>query len=214
MMKGKHGFVGPWVMLLCIAFLPFGCGASKASKQKAEMIEVHRPVVVEKTGQDDRPEWTTKESYIEKDGDLIYMGGIMGGADYALTLRLAKSEATKNLLESIQIKARSEFSNAIHGQNRSEVDLGRYVTDAVAWTVDNLKIGGIRQKEFYYEQIFDPVNQSFKYNAWVQIEISKPDYLKAKIAATEKLLDKAARQKDEEAKVKALELLERLRQEA
>ena len=213
MMEKRNGLVLT-TLVLGVIFLPFGCASSKMAKEKEAIIEVHKPVIVEKTGQDNRPEWTTKETYIEKDGDLIYTGGIFGGADYALTLRLAKSEATKNLLESIQIKARSEFSSAIHGQNRSDTDLGRYVTDAVAWTVDNLKIGGMRQREIYYEQIFDPISQSFKYNAWVQLQISKPDYLKAKTAATEKLLDKAVREKDQEAKQKAMELFEKLRQEA
>ena len=213
MMEKRNG-LGLTALVLAVVFLPFGCASSKMANQKEALVEVHKPVIVEKTGQDNRPEWTTKETYIEKDGDLIYTGGIIGGADYALTLRLAKSEATKNLLESIQIKARAEFSNAIHGQNRSDTDLGRYVTDAVAWTVDNLKIGGMRQREIYYEQIFDPVSQSFKYNAWVQLQISRSDYLKAKTAATEKLLDKAVREKDQEAKENALKLLEKLRQEA
>ena len=203
-----------WALALGVITLTFGCASSKIAEQKEALIEVHKPVIVEKTGQDNRPEWTTKETYIEKDGELIYTGGIIGGADYALTLRLAKSEATKNLLESIQIKARAEFSSAIHGQNRADTDLGRYVTDAVAWTVDNLKIGGMRQREIYYEQIFDPISQSFKYNAWVQLQISRSDYLKAKTAATEKLLDKAIREKDQEAKEDALKLLEKLRQEA
>ena len=135
-------------------------------------------------------------------------------ADYALSLRLAKSEAMKNLLETIQIKARAKFSSAIHSQNRSGTDLDRYVADAVAWTVDNLKIGGMGEREIYYEQIFDPVSQSFKYNAWVQLQISRPDYFKAKITATEKLLDKAVQKKDQEAKEKAMELLGKLRQEA
>jgi len=210
----KRNGLGFTALVLSVVFLPLGCASSKMAKQKEAIIEVYKPVIVEKTGQDTRPEWTTKETYIEKDGDLVYTGGIIGGADYALTLRLAKSEATKNLLESIQIKVRAEFSSAIHGQNRTDSDLGRYVTDAVAWTVDNLKIGGMRQREIYYEQIFDPISQSFKYNAWVQLQISKPDYLKAKIAATEKLLDKAVREKDQEAKENALKLLDKLRQEA
>ncbi len=212
-MKKEHNFI-LWALVYCILFLPFGCGAGKVSKQKAQMIEVHRPVVVEKTGQDDRPDWTTKQAFMERDGNLVYTGGIMGGADYALTLRLARSEATKNLLESIQIKARGEFSSVIHGQNRTENDLGRYVTDAVAWTVDNIKISGIRQNEMYYEKVLDPISHSFKYNAWVQITISKSDYVKAKTDAAQKLLEKAIREKDEEARQKALELIEKLRQEA
>ena len=138
----------------------------------------------------------------------------MGGADYTLTLRLARAEATKNLLESIQIKARSEFSSAMQGNNRNQSDIGRYVTDTVAWTVDNIKVRGIRQREIYYEQIFDPASQGFKYNAWVQLEISKADYAKAKVNAAQKLLDKSIREKDEEAKKKGFEVLEKLRQEA
>ena len=202
-----------FLLAFCSYFLPLGCAASKVAQQKENLIEVQRPVLVVKTGQDNRPEWTTKETFIEQDGNFIYTGGIMGGADYALTLRLAKGEANKNLLESVQIKARAEFSSAIHGQNRNENDLGRYVTDAVAWTVDNIKIGGIHQREIYYEQIFDPGNQSFKYNAWVQLEISQADYLKAKRNAAEKLLDKATREKNDEAKQKTKKLLRELRKE-
>jgi hypothetical protein len=213
LMRKRYGF-GLTALVLSVAFVAFGCAPSKMAKQKEALIEVHKPVIVEKTGQDNRPEWTTKETFSEQDGNHIYTGGVIGGADYTLTLRLAKSEATKNLLESIQIKARAEFSSAIHGQNRADNDLGRYVTDAVAWTVDNLKIGGITQKKIYYEKTFDPADQAFKYNAWVQLQISKSDYLRAKTAATEKLLDKAIREKDQEAKEKALELLEKLRQEA
>jgi hypothetical protein len=53
-----------------------------------------------------------------------------------------------------------------------------------------------------------------EYNVWVRLEISRADYVKAKTEAAQKLLDKAIREKDQEAKEKALELLERLRQEA
>ena len=122
--------------------------------------------------------------------------------------------APRRFQSSIQIKARAEFSSAIHGQNKSDHDLGRYVTDAVAWTVDNIRVSGIRQRKIHYEQVFDPASQSFKYNSWVQLEISKADYLKAKVDAAEKLLDKAIRKQNEEAKKKALELLEKLKQAA
>jgi predicted RNA-binding protein len=44
--------------------------------------------------------------------------------------------------------------------------------------------------------------------------MSKADYVKAKIDAAEKLVDKALREKDERAKERVLELLERLKQDA
>ena len=201
-------------LAFCISIMIFGCGTSKIAKQKAATIELHKPVIVEKTGKDKRPDWTSEKPFIENDQGFHVTGGYMGGIDYALTLRLAKAEATKNLLESIEVKARSEFSSAIHGRNRDNGDLGRYVTDAIAWTVENLRVRGIRQNQIYYEQIFDPISQSFKYNSWVQLIISKTDYQKAKVDAAQRLLDKAIQEKDKEAKEKALELLEKLREEA
>lgn len=198
----------------CLSLLLVGCGGSKALKQKEALIETQKPVVVQRIGEDKRPKWTAEKPYYEDEEGFHFTGGFMGGADYALTLRLAKSEAMKNLLESIQVKARGEFSSAIHGQNRSESDLGRYVTDAVGWTIDSLRIGGIKQDRIYYEQVYDPMSNAFKFNSWVQVGIPRADYVKAKTDAAQRLLDKAIRERDEGAKKKAMELLDTLRQEA
>lgn len=184
------------------------------TQQEESLLKIQKPLVVEKTGDDDRPEWISESPFFEDNNRLHFIGCMMGGVDYALTLRLAKSEATKNLLESIQIKAQAEFSHAIQGQNKSDIDLGRYVTDAVAWTIDNLRISGIRENKAYYEKLFDPISQTIKFNAWVQLEIPKTDYLQAKTESTRKLLDRAIQDKNQEAKKKALELLEKLQQEA
>lgn len=209
-MKEDNRIFKKFFLLFLIVSLLVGCGASKVSIQKVATIELHKPVVVEKTGKDKRPEWTSEQTFFENDNGFFFTGGYMGGVDYALTLRLAKAEATKNLLESFEIKARSEFSSVIQGQNQADGYLGRYVTDAVAWTVENLRVRGIKQGRSYYEQVFDPLSQSFKYNSWVQLIISKPDYQKAKVDAAQRLLDKAVRQQDKEAKEKAKELLEKL----
>ena len=50
------------MIAVCIGLLPFGCGAGNIAKKKASLIEGRKPVVVEKTGQDKRPEWTTMET--------------------------------------------------------------------------------------------------------------------------------------------------------
>ncbi len=200
---------------LIVPFLivAYGCGGSKVVKQNQAMAELSRPVVIEKTGATQRPEWTNQTTFYEDAQGLHFTGGVMGGSDYALTLRLAKSEAIKNLLESVEIKARSEFSSVMHG-NYGNDDIGRYVTDAVAWTVDNLRVGGIKQRNIFYEQTFDPGSHRVRYNAWVNLEVSRADYIKAKTIAAERLLKKAVREQDAEAKEKALEILERLREEA
>ena len=197
-----------------VPFLTFflGCGGNKVVKQNQVMADLNKPVVYEKTGTTQRPAWTNQTTFYEDDVGFHFSGGIMGGSDYALTLRLAKSEAIKNLLESIEIKTRSEFSSVMHGNYGSD-DIGRYVTDAVAWTVENLRVSGIKQQDIHYEQTFDPGTHRVRYNAWVNLDINKADYIKAKTGAAEKLLNKAIRERDEEAKQKALELLDRLRTE-
>lgn len=202
------------IVSVCTILLASGCGSRKALKQKQLLADNFKPVIMTKTGKDNRPEWTSEKPFVEDTKGLRFTGGHIGGADYALTLRLAKSEATKNLLESIQIKARGEFSSAMQGENRTDADIGRHVTDAVAWVVHNLQIEGIKQCEIYYEQILDPVSQQPKFNAWVQLQISKQDYVKAKIDAVQRLLERAVGENDTEAKEKALELLEKLQHEA
>jgi len=195
--------------------LIFGCGGNKVVKQNQAMAEPNKPVVHEKTTTvaAQRPAWANQTTFYEDDVGFHFSGGVMGGSDYALTLRLAKSEAVKNLLESIEIKTRSEFSSVMHGNYGKDGDIGRYVTDAVAWTVENIRVSGIKQQNIYYEQTAEPGTHRVRYNAWVNLNISKSDYIKAKTGAAEKLLNKAIREKDEEAKQKALELLERLRTE-
>jgi hypothetical protein len=201
------------VFVVSLTITVSSCGGSKVVKQNLALAELSKPVVMEKTGATQRPEWTTQTTFQDNGQDFRFTGGVMGGSDYALTVRLAKSEAVKNLLESVEIKARSEFSSVMHG-NYADDDIGRYVTDAVAWTVDNLRVGGIKQRDIYYEQTFAPGTNYVRYNAWVSLEISKADYVRAKTAAAERLLKKAIREQDAEAKEKALEMLERLRTEA
>ena len=205
-------FVGS--VMIPFLILITGCGGNKIAREDQAIAERMKPVVYEKTGTTERPEWTDRTTFYEDDAGFHFTGGVMGGADYALTLRLAKSEAIKNLLESIEIKARSEFSSVMHGNYTRGEEIGRYVTDAVAWTVENLRVGGIREKEIYYEEVFDPMTRRASYNAWVSLEIGRDEYIKAKTTAAEKLLRQAVRDGNEEAKKKALELLEKLRHEA
>lgn len=196
-----------------VVFLPPECGASDIETKNALYVETSHSVHGQNTSQGQRPAWTLERPFFEDKNGLHFIGSYMGGAHYRLTLRLAKSEAIKEVLESVQIKARSEFSSAIHGQNINIDDLGQYVTDAVAWVIDNINVRGIRQSKTYHEQIFDPVSRLYKHNAWVQLEIPRADYVKAKIEAGQKILDKAVREEDEEAKEKAHELLKKLRQD-
>lgn len=201
------------ISCIIVILIIYGCGGNKITRQGKEIQTHFQPLVVEKSGSAKRPAWTYENSFFKDKEGFHFIGGIMGGADYMLTLRLAKSEAIKNLLESIEITATSEFSSALEGKNRSESDIGRYVLDAVAWTIENLRVSGITQRQVYYEHVFDPGSHTFKYNAWVELAIPHSDYVEAKKIAAERLLATSTLENDAEAKQKALELLEQLNQE-
>jgi len=213
-MKSKATARMTWVITLISLVTICGCGGNRALKETRELAQSYEAYVIRRTGDDKRPDWTSEKAFIENDKGLHFTGAHVGGADYAVTVRLAKSEATKNLLESVEIKTRGEFGTAMHGENRHAEDIGRYVTDAIAWMVDSLRVRGIRQKEIYYEEVLDPMSQEIRYNAWVQVQIPKQDYLKAKIDAARRLVNKTIDERDEEARDKALELLEKLEEEA
>lgn len=190
------------------------CGGDRIVKPTQAIADFHDLIVIENTGTTGRPDWTDNITFFKDNQGLHFTGGVMGGVDYALTIRLAKAQAIKGLLESIEIKARSEFSTVLGGKNRNESDIGRYVTDAVAWTIENIKISGIRQRKLYYEKVLDPISQIIGYNTWVELEISDSDYAKAKVKAAERLRDQALEERDEDSRRKAEELLDKLRTQA
>jgi hypothetical protein len=160
-----------------------------------------------------RPKWTDMETYWTNRGSIFCTGTCFGGADYSLSARIAKSEAIKNLIESVSIKARSEFSHSIHGNNMSPEDIGRYVTDSVGWVVENLQVSGIKMVGLYHEQAEDFTTGRPLYNVWVLLEIDRDDYIRAKTCAAERLIEKANVENNAEARAKAEALLKNLEKE-
>ena len=156
-----------------------------------------------------RPAVVAVSTFHETETTLYFTGEFIGGPDQAIALRLAKAEAIKGLLEATGIKARSEFSTAMQAISASS-QVERHVTDAVAWTVENLSVSGIKQRSAQYERTWDPASQSFKYNAWVRIEISKTDYLRARLGAARHLLQTVTQKRDHGTEEAARRMLKEL----
>ena len=134
-------------------------------------------------------------------------------SDYALGVSEARSEAIKIGIISIQLKVRSEFTKFAEGSNMAPDLIGKFVSDGVAYIADSFYVSGIHQREIFYEK--EKYNTEYKphYNIWALCYISGADYLKAKIDAAQRLVNKYQNEKNVEAKKKAEELLERLRSE-
>ena len=186
------------VLMLC------GC----AAKQQ----EIFKEEVMETSKDSSKPEWVFKTFRDAKDG-YEFSGGVTDVVDYGLGISEARAEAIKNGVISVQIKVGTEFTKFAEGSNMAPDMIGKWVSDGIAFLSDSLYVSGIKQKEIYYEKVLYNTEYKPHYNIWALCSISSADYLKAKIDAVQGLVNKYQQEKNEEAKRKAEELLERLRRE-
>ena len=202
--------------LLFVSFIVSGCATSKsvreAKKSVREAYEVQKPIVVQTSKEDKRPDWT-KKTVFEENGSIYFSGGFLDGSDYSVTIRCANAEALKVAVQSISQFIRGEFTEYVQGTNTGADGAERYVEDGIATFIDNLHIQGVRQKAVYYEEVFSTQIMQPTFNVWVKLEMSKADYLKAKADALKRLRDRFLKEEQLEAKEKAERLLEELKEE-
>lgn len=205
------------VLFLSLTFFITGCGTSKAVKQAQQSVrqayEMQKPLTVKTSLNDGRPKWI-HNAYFEDDQNIYFTGGYMNGADYSLTIRLATTDAVEYAMNSIGQFIRTEFSSYVQGSNVSGDPLSRYVVDGLAGFTRGLHVSGFKRNAVYYEENFNPNVMKPSYNAWVQLQISRPEYLKAKSDALRQVRDRFKKDGEVEAKKKAEQLLEDLKLEA
>ena len=202
--------------LLSVSFIVSGCATSKnvkeVQKSVREAYEVQKPIVVNTSKEDKRPDWT-KKTVFEENGSIYFSGGFLDGSDYSVTIRCANAEALKVAVQSISQFIRGEFTEYVQGPNTGADGVERYVEDGIATFVDNLHIQGVRQKVVYYEEVFSAQIMQPTFNVWVKLEMSKADYLKCKADALKRLRDRFSKEGRTEAKEKAERLLDELKEE-
>jgi len=204
------------ITLTILVSLFSGCGTSKAVKQARKSVqeayEIQKPIQVRTSLDHKRPEWIRQTSFENDEGMMYFTGGFLNGADYSLTIRCANAEALKIAIQAISQFIRAEFTHYVKGSNVPGREIDRYVDDGIATFTESLHMQGIRQKEIYYEEIFNPSVMTPAYNVWVQLEMSKADYLYAKAEMLRRLRNKFSKAGEKEAKDKAEKLLEELKQ--
>lgn len=214
-LKSRLGIVG-WVTIIAIfSILASGCAGNPAKESREAVraaYEMQKPIQVRTSLDDKRPAWIHR-SVFEDDGKVYFSGGYTNGSDYAVTIRCANAEALKSAVQSIGQFIRAEFSSYVHGPNVGSDGVDRYVEDGIATFTQALHVQGMRQKDIYYEEMFSPYVMQSTWNVWVQIEISKPEYMKAKADAIRALRDRFSREGQKEAKEKAERMLDDLRKE-
>ncbi len=184
-------------------FLINGCaGPSKMLIGKQTVVETSAPKP---------PSWILIP-FEEKNDTMYFSGAVKGVYDYAVGVRQAKAEAVKNIVESVKTKARTEFVSNTQGSNLSPEELGKFVSDGVAMTADNLEVSGIMSKETYYEKVEEITEAGVKYfyNCYVLLALPVKDYKIARQKAIENLAAKARAENNKKAEETAKNLLEKL----
>lgn len=182
------------------------CGTTKA-------LLVGEEQVVERS-QDHRPDWTQRT--FEETKEVYRFSGGAEGVLYSLAVSQAEAEALKRLSSAIELTTRREFTEWTQGANLREEDLGRFVADGVALTVNNLEIQGVKSKEVYYERfqrLVSPEEVIYQYRTFVLLQIAKGDFRAAQRWAANHLIDKSRAQQNQAAEEAAQRLLERLENE-
>jgi hypothetical protein len=192
------------LVIAIILLMVSGCAGTQQAIFKEKVLETSK--------NSSKPVWVFK-TFKETKGGYEFSGGVTEVSDYALGISEARAEAIKNGVVSIQIKVRSEFTKFAEGSNMAPDSIGKWVGDGIACLADSLYISGIQQKEVYYEKVKYNTQYKPHYNIWILCSISADEYLKAKIDAAQKLVNKYQRDKNDEARQKAEDLLDRLRED-
>jgi hypothetical protein len=177
-----------------------------------EAYELQKPLIVNKSGIDERPTWVAKTHY-EENGIMYFSGAFLNGADYAVSVRCANAEAMKVVVQGISQFIRAEFSEFSQGDNTAADGVDRYVSDGIATFVQTMHLQGVRQTAVYYEETFSLTVMQPTYNVFVQLQMSKAEYLKAKADALQRLSDRFRDTGQSAAQRKADKLLDELKRD-
>ena len=196
---------------MIVAVLGGVVGVLALSSCTGPQIKMGEQKIVERMPSQE-PDWKMKSEFEDKD-HLYFQGVVTTVSDMALGLRQARAEGEKKVAERIKSKIRTEFGNAIEGQNL-ENGLGEYVKDVIAKVSENVEISGISQKEQYIEKIQESTGYGVKYlyNAYVLLELPRTDYLEARRRVLEGTINQVHQAQNKQAEETLKEVQQRLNQ--
>jgi hypothetical protein len=137
-----------------------------------------------------RPSWTSKIT--TEDRTNYYYSGMASGRDYALSVRLAKAEGVKNMVEAIESKVRTEFTS-VTTEIAKDAQVARFIEDGISMLSENVRVRGLTYNEVYYEKSEKALKDAveYYYDVWARISIKKEDYVEARKEVVERMIREA-----------------------
>ena len=184
-----------------LTVLSISCGSSR--------LAIGTETVVERSASS-KPDWVLMNR--ESDDTLYFSGSVTGVYDQSLGFRQARADAIAKAVEGIEVRARTEFTQATQGVNISSSKIGKFVSDAVSFTADNVNLSGVKSAERYYEKIEKVKSNGveYSYNCHVLLQISVESYMAATENALNRVKEEAMSANDTEAQSLAEDVRNRL----
>jgi hypothetical protein len=193
-----------YILSLCFTVLILqGCSGTGKLRGEEQLVEASG----------NKPKLISVGEWYEEKGDQKHFAGFSDQVhDLDIALRSAELEAKKHVIEAISTELRVEGTRAQSGFDKEAV--GRFFEDSQAWLTDNIKISGAALLNTYWEKWAKKSGEeiSYYYRGYAIVQISKGDYEKARMAALDRLIEKAMREKNRQAEIAAKETKERLLQ--
>ena len=188
-------------VIVGLTLLSIGCGSSRPA--------IGTETIVEKSASS-KPDWVLMNR--DSDDMLFFSGSVTGVYDQSLGFRQARADAIAKAVEGIKVRARTEFTQATQGVNVSSSKIGRFVSDAVSFTADNVNLSGVQSAERYYEKIERVKSNGveYSYNCYVLLQIPVESYKSATDMALNKISAEAQSANDTEAQSLAEDVRNRL----
>ena len=188
-------------VIVGLTLLSIGCGSSRPA--------IGTETIVEKSASS-KPDWVLMNR--DSDDMLFFSGSVTGVYDQSLGFRQARADAIAKAVEGIKVRARTEFTQATQGVNVSSSKIGRFVSDAVSFTADNVNLSGVQSAERYYEKIERVKSNGveYSYNCYVLLQIPVESYKNATDIALNKISAEAQSANDTEAQSLAEDVRNRL----
>lgn len=188
-------------VIVGLTLLSIGCGSSRPA--------IGTETIVEKSASS-KPDWVLMNR--DSDDMLFFSGSVTGVYDQSLGFRQARADAIAKAVEGIKVRARTEFTQATQGVNVSSSKIGRFVSDAVSFTADNVNLSGVQSAERYYEKIERVKSNGveYSYNCYVLLQIPVESYKNATDMALNKISAEAQSANDTEAQSLAEDVRNRL----
>jgi len=170
--------------------------------------------------QGSKPGWVSASEDSFRQGDLvIYKAAVQRQKDLQLGVQAARAQALANMTMSIQSSVESAFaiSQSVRSNDVEERDrAGSSLLNEISQVCKATRITGATPKESYWEKLeylTRDGDRTVGYNVWAIVAIAERDLKRARLAAEEKAMGIATSRKDDEAKTRLLDSIQKLKEE-